>query len=71
MMNIDAQRVRTALEREGIVITPSRPMPKTAARAVARPQRASHPVALTFCSYPLPAFTKDHGAVSLPRAQLE
>ena len=59
MMNIDAQRVRTALEREGIIITPSRPMPETAARAVARPQRASHPVALTFCCYPLPAFTKD------------
>ena len=54
-----ARRVRSALEREGIIITPSRPMPETAARAVARPQRASHRVALTFRSYPLPAFTKD------------
>jgi hypothetical protein len=48
--------VRTALERE---VTPSRPMPEAAARAVARPQRASHSVALTFRSYPPPAFTKD------------
>ena len=30
MMDIDAQRVCTALEREGIIITPSRPMPEAA-----------------------------------------
>ena len=59
MIYIDAQRVRTALEHEGIIIAPSRPMPETAVSAVARPQRASHPVALTFCFSPLPAFTKD------------
>jgi len=59
MMDIDAQRVRTALEREGIIITPSRPMPDTAARAVVRPQRASHPVALTFRFYQPPVFAKD------------
>ena len=59
MIYIGAQRVRTALEREGTTITPSRPMPGVEASAVARPQRASHPVALTFRFSQPPTFAKD------------
>ncbi len=58
--------VRTALERE---VTPSRPMPEAAARAVARP--------IASCGADVPLLPAaglhqgPHGEVSLPRAQLE
>ena len=40
-----ARRIRAALEREGIIITPSRPMPDAAAVAPSRQAPALVPVA--------------------------